>query len=717
MGQCCTSSSAVHEEPPCGDDGVDARLSLSSAGDRASPGRVSLGLQDARRSVRNSIGIYDPEAVSWQWKHRTGWRNYDPAQCARIEHSFQRGDSHVRLKSGKAGKVPMEIFFADMLQFDPISQNNRKVQRLGPDPIQTQMMRYFRGLYRAVETGQPRKEVFAQYAKRRVEQLKKTIDEKDYNVTDYYSKKGCWATIARSNVFFAISMFLVFANALWIGIDTEFNDATLVTDADIGFQVIEFAFCVAFIIEILVRFLAFANKKDCQNDPWFVLDAILVLCMALEIFVVPIIVAITGNSGSDSDLSSFSILRGARILRLTRLGRIVRLLRLVPEILTLLKGIGTALRSVFFTMMLLGLIIYIFGIIFKHQAEEIPGLNGRLFVTVRNSCWKLLLHGTFLDDVANFINDIGQDSWMLAGLFLFFILLSNYTIMNMVIGIICEVVAQVSRTEKEEAAVAYLKETLLDILECHDKDDDRNIHEDEFELLMKNPEIHYTLTKFGVDVNDLLSLKEMLFESRCKNTFLQSSSSEAIEAGSGCISVTTTGLTASSLAATQGEPRLLSFASFLEVVLRLRGGNSAKVTDIVELREFVRQRVNHIEMKIPEECAESSCTSVQGFQLPRVNHQVRPLEMSDAPEQPAEKTLTSGLFSTADNLGRAASASLTLEDGGSSGILALLHELCEEQRHLREAMKDVRHDLDTVLHGSSETPGAFEVEEEAKSVQ
>eukprot|EP00913_Durusdinium_trenchii_P024472 g22974.t1 len=127
------------------------------------------------------------------------------------------------------------------------------------------------------------------------------------------------------------------------------------------------------------------------------------------------------------------------------------------------------------------------------------------------------------------------------------------------------------------AAVAYLKNTLLEILECHDKDNDRQIHRDEFELLMRNPEMHFVLTRFGVNVADLLNLKDVLFEDNTE----QEEDEEEDEDDTNSHGLNTA----------RRKLRKLSFQEFLEVVLRLRGGNSATVTDIVDLREYARHRV------------------------------------------------------------------------------------------------------------------------------
>merc|ERR1712190_87386 len=79
------------------------------------------------------------------------------------------GDSKVRLRSGKKGsETPMEIFFVDMIQFDPISESTRKVKRVGEKwSWRTQARRSVMEVFRAWYTGKPWRESFDAYKVRR----------------------------------------------------------------------------------------------------------------------------------------------------------------------------------------------------------------------------------------------------------------------------------------------------------------------------------------------------------------------------------------------------------------------------------------------------------------------------------------------------------------------------------------------------------------------
>jgi len=94
----------------------------------------------------------------WQWKHREGWKNYEQKVSDKIEEYFQRGHPKARLKAGKKGSSPMEIFFEDMAQHDASTGNTRDVRRLGADPWWDGAKRRALSHYYAWDTGMPRVE-------------------------------------------------------------------------------------------------------------------------------------------------------------------------------------------------------------------------------------------------------------------------------------------------------------------------------------------------------------------------------------------------------------------------------------------------------------------------------------------------------------------------------------------------------------------------------
>merc|ERR550514_2520334 len=119
-----------------------------------------------------------------------------------------------------------------------------------------------------------------------------------------------------------------------------------------------------------------------------------------------------------------------------------RLLRSVPELLTLIKGMHAATRAVSSTLVLLVLLIYVFGIVFMSLVGKNENIAD-LFGDLRSCMWTLLMTGTLVDNVTSVLNRLGAQDKVAAAVFLLFILLSALTVMNMLIGVLCEVVSAV----------------------------------------------------------------------------------------------------------------------------------------------------------------------------------------------------------------------------------------------------------------------------------
>merc|ERR1712187_638276 len=100
--------------------------------------------------------------------------------------------------------------------------------------------------------------------------------------------------------------------------------------------------------------------------------------------------------GSSVGLSDASILRLFRLLRLSRMARMARLLRALPELMILIKAIFVAFRSVFFTLCLLAILIYVFAIAFV-QLTRGTCIGQKYFAKVPHAMLSLLMMGNLPD--------------------------------------------------------------------------------------------------------------------------------------------------------------------------------------------------------------------------------------------------------------------------------------------------------------------------------
>lgn len=526
-----------------------------------------------------------PRLVGWQWEHKSGFRDYPTNVNQRIEDAYQAGLYFVRVKTGKSGTVPMEIFFNDFLQYDPITTHSRRVRRFGPDSCSQWFWRNIRRkwsqAFNAI-TGQKAIKQFQDYERHRREFLEGVV-EKPYAVEDLYHESGCCAILARSAWFTLFAFFIIFLSALWIGIDTaHYGEKSFNTTR----RVVDHIFCAFFTLEIAIRFGAFKVKRQAFSDTWFVFDFMLAVLMILETWVLQFIFWLAKID--DDSSANLEVVRILRILKLTRLGRFARLMAAFPELMTLMKGIFHALRSVTFTAILLAIQLYIFAIFFTTQAKTSGGeATQKYFGKWSDSMWILLMAGVFVDGPIEVLNEVKEESWMLTGVFVLFIVLSNLTVLNMLIGILCTVVDRVYQREKDIGAVQLLQAQLLEALETHSEDGNQSLRKSEFDMLLRNPEVNLILARFGVDVADLKNLRDGLYNDKYALANLlgavnpgASSQPMRQESASAPVDVVTR---------VSEEEVELTFSEFLAIVLRLRGGNSAKVNDIVELREYMKK--------------------------------------------------------------------------------------------------------------------------------
>jgi hypothetical protein len=381
--------------------------------------------------------------------------------------------------------------------------------------------------------------------------VRDAIGEKVYDVTDYYRDTGIAQYIARHTVFDHFTLGVIGLNALWIGIDTDYNEASLVMDAEPGFQFVENFFCAYFFGEWVIRTGAFRKTRDSFRDGWYVFDGVLALLMVFETWVMTVVIVFaSGDGGANTErLGNASLLKLLRLLRLTRMARMARLMHVVPELMTLVKGMAVATRSVFFTLCLLIIFLYVFGVAFTLLCKG-TYVGTVYFSSVSVSMNTLLLHGALLEECPTVINMAGEESFFLRALFLLFVLLASLTVMNMLVGVIVEVVSVVSAVEKETLRVTFFRQRMEEIISEFSVDEDGNgqISKDEFMSLLENPEAARSLRDVGVDVIGLIDYQDFLFQ----------------------------------------EDEEFNFGTFVEVVLSLRGGNNATVKDMVDLRKVVQ---------------------------------------------------------------------------------------------------------------------------------
>jgi len=259
------------------------------------------------------------------------------------------------------------------------------------------------------------------------------------------------------------------------------------------------------------------------------------------------------------------------LFRLARLSRLVRMLRSLPELMIMIKGMMAAAASVGYTLGLLLLITYVFSIALRNLVPKATGdddIEVRFFSSVPEAMHNLIIFACFLDDLSDFILAVKEQSTVMFILSWVYIVLASMTVMNMLIGVLCEVISAVAEEEKEGMIVDEVNEKFGEIVKQLDTNNDGTLSWDEFKLILDYPEALKALESVNVDAECMIDLSEDFFFE-------------------------------------DGNPVAVTFKEFMEMVLDLRGGQQATVKDVMRLgmrlsKKFMKtnMQIDTTEMKL-----------------------------------------------------------------------------------------------------------------------
>ena len=219
-------------------------------------------------------------------------------------------------------------------------------------------------------------------------------------------------SLLANKAFEVFIMLVIMASALTVGAKTYD-----ISPVAMGFlEVADVAITIIFLIEISIRFMATHPKSQFFRNGWNVFDTLIVF-----VSLVPI---------DNSDM--------ALVARLVRVFRVLRMISVVPELRVLMNSMLIALPRLGYVMAMLFIIFYIYGAIgslfFSH-------VNSELWGNVSIAMLTLFRVMTFEDwtDVMYETMEVYSFSWLF---YLSFIFLTAFAFLNMVIGIVVNVLEE-----------------------------------------------------------------------------------------------------------------------------------------------------------------------------------------------------------------------------------------------------------------------------------
>eukprot|EP00928_Gymnodinium_smaydae_P008566 TRINITY_DN13112_c0_g1_i1.p1 TRINITY_DN13112_c0_g1~~TRINITY_DN13112_c0_g1_i1.p1 ORF type:complete len:708 (+),score=178.76 TRINITY_DN13112_c0_g1_i1:51-2126(+) len=174
-----------------------------------------------------------------------------------------------------------------------------------------------------------------------------------------------FATYVKGNSFDYLMGAFIFLNIIFLGLQVDLKVQTKVEMKDSGiyvdtnnqedppvYRIIETVFAFIFTLELLCRFIA---DKGCCCSLWILFDSIVVVGAIIEEIV-------KYGIGGETFAGHLSVLRMLRIFKVMRTFKVIRVIRAFRELRVVVMSMVACLRSLFWTLCVLYVLIYMFAI-------------------------------------------------------------------------------------------------------------------------------------------------------------------------------------------------------------------------------------------------------------------------------------------------------------------------------------------------------------------
>jgi len=323
------------------------------------------------------------------------------------------------------------------------------------------------------------------------------------------------AKVVQSSTFEIATILIIVAYGLQVGFQTEYMAMKMLATTPTSYRIAEIIFLGVFILELLLRLYVHRRHFFTMYGwGWNVFDFVLVLMQLVE----EVLLAIWPETAEG--LSSFPaspVLRLAKIFRMLRIARLLRLITLLSDLRLLVTCIVHSLKSFYWVMVLLGLMIYIVSLYCTHMIRDI-----RVKLEVSNpahaaldSCYgsvtrsmlclfQGLTGGLDWNELVDpMVRYVGPFSAIILVLWIAFALIA---VLNVVTGTFVEnAIAQAQRIKE----VQRMEQAKL-VFKCLDVDASGCLGFEELEGQLSHPEVRDYLTSIEMDESQALFLFKML---------------------------------------------------------------------------------------------------------------------------------------------------------------------------------------------------------------
>eukprot|EP00929_Paragymnodinium_shiwhaense_P013513 TRINITY_DN121362_c0_g1_i1.p1 TRINITY_DN121362_c0_g1~~TRINITY_DN121362_c0_g1_i1.p1 ORF type:complete len:517 (-),score=44.25 TRINITY_DN121362_c0_g1_i1:278-1828(-) len=318
------------------------------------------------------------------------------------------------------------------------------------------------------------------------------------------SQAAAWiSTCAESQKFDLLIGLVIALNALYLAYETDYALTSPVDEPNPMWMVVMGKFFTGvFVFELVFRMCGGLRQFFCTGNTWNYFDFIVVTLTVAEEFL--------------DGVATMSNMRMARIVRLTRTIKILHMLRIIRVIsalrMIMFSLIGT-LRQVFWSFLLIILLIFVFGIIFgqvvgnaRSTYPDLVDNNENLMLfwgdmwTCMYSLYLSISGGISWVEPAEPLKEVGTAVFL--G-FLVYVALIQWVALNVITGCFCESAAEAARKDVHIAMQTHRSErdmylqSLKAIFKSIDRDGSGRLEIDEMEPYLQSEPAHALFAFYG----------------------------------------------------------------------------------------------------------------------------------------------------------------------------------------------------------------------------
>jgi len=308
------------------------------------------------------------------------------------------------------------------------------------------------------------------------------------------------------------------------------NSVIMSLEVDIewaGWVYVENFLQIVYTFELALRLKKYGCKFFTSCESWNYLDFVMVICGAMDLWLIPLVHFLQDLLNGDEELKQNSTLKGVfkvlTLMRLVRVLRLVKLLKMVKPLYRLLLGVMESVRAMQWVIVLTFLTLYACAVVFTNlvgkglvtDGEISPGAL-KYFGSVPRSLFSLfkLMNGDLdvVEPIANYVS--GQ--LLFAG----FMVVTNWAVLAILTSVVSDNMISTSQKANEEDErkiqdeLHELRTRRLKLLFHEiDQDGDACITSSEWRFILKDPGLRNELLQAtGLDEQDINQYFDCLSE-------------------------------------------------------------------------------------------------------------------------------------------------------------------------------------------------------------